>query len=336
MLPLLNNPSLSTGSRILVTGANGYIASHIIDLLLELGYNVRGTIRSPKPWLDEFFHSRHSTTHYESVTLSNLNDATTLDEIMRDVSGVIHVASDVSLSPDTSVIDKTIKSTQLLLQCAAKHSSIRRVVLTSSSTAALLPQPNKPGIRVTHETYNDLAVSLAYSPTTPPAQKPFLVYAASKTEGERHAWNWVRENDPGFVFNTVLPGTNFGKILHPHIPGSTMSFIRGLQAGNDFAVRAIPPQWFINVQDTARLHITALLDRSVTSERIFGFARPFNWTDVLDVLRESGVKDGVLPAVPENEARDLGEVVPSRRAEELLVRSWGREGWVGLEESVLS
>ena len=98
-------------------------------------------------------------------------------------------------------------------------------------------------------------------------------------------------------------------------------------------------EWFVNVQDTARLHISGLLDRSVISERIFGFAKPFNWTDVLDVLRgeegEEG-KDGNLPVAPENEARDLSEVVPSRRAEELLVKSWGREGWVGLRESVLA
>ncbi|PYI07731.1 cinnamoyl-CoA reductase [Aspergillus sclerotiicarbonarius CBS 121057] len=335
----MQNPSLPPGSLILVTGANGYIASHIIDLLLELGYNVRGTVRSPKPWLDDFFRDRHGATRFESVLLSNLNDAVTLNEIMRDVSGVIHVASDVSLSSDLNVITNTVASTQLLLQCAANHKSVRRVVLTSSSAAALLPRPNQSGITVTHETWNDLACTLAHDPTTPPTQKPFLVYAASKTEGERHAWKWVRENNPGYVFNTVLPGTNFGKILHPNIPGSTMSFIHGLRAGNDFALKAIPPQWFVNVQDTARLHITGLLDREVRCERIFAFAKPFNWGDVLEVLYREGEGGvgGDLLRMLENEGRDLSDVGGmSRRAEELIVRSWGREGWVGLEESVLA
>jgi nucleoside-diphosphate-sugar epimerase len=32
--------------RILVTGASGYVASHIIKILLENGHNVRGTVRS--------------------------------------------------------------------------------------------------------------------------------------------------------------------------------------------------------------------------------------------------------------------------------------------------
>ena len=45
--------ALPTGSRILVTAANGYIASHVVDQLLVLGYAVRGTIRAPKPKLNE-------------------------------------------------------------------------------------------------------------------------------------------------------------------------------------------------------------------------------------------------------------------------------------------
>ena len=32
--------------RVLVTGASGYIATHIVKLLLERGYIVRGTVRS--------------------------------------------------------------------------------------------------------------------------------------------------------------------------------------------------------------------------------------------------------------------------------------------------
>jgi nucleoside-diphosphate-sugar epimerase len=48
-----------------------------------------------------------------------------------------------------------------------------------------------------------MAVATAWSRHTPP--DPVMVYAASKTEGERTAWKWVKENQPGFVFNTVLP-----------------------------------------------------------------------------------------------------------------------------------
>ncbi|GKZ52116.1 hypothetical protein AbraIFM66951_000537, partial [Aspergillus brasiliensis] len=47
--------ALPKGALILVTGANGFIASHVSDQLLQMGYRVRGTVRSEKPWLEEHF-----------------------------------------------------------------------------------------------------------------------------------------------------------------------------------------------------------------------------------------------------------------------------------------
>ena len=36
-------------------------------------------------------------------------------------------------------------------------------------------------------------------------------------------------------------------------------------------------EWYIDVQDTARLHVAAVINPDVQNERIFGFADPFNW-----------------------------------------------------------
>ena len=50
-------PTVKRGSRVLVTGANGYISVWIISMLLEQGYRVRGTVRSEKKgkYLREYF-----------------------------------------------------------------------------------------------------------------------------------------------------------------------------------------------------------------------------------------------------------------------------------------
>ncbi|GKT39863.1 aldehyde reductase 2 [Colletotrichum spaethianum] len=50
-------PALPLGFRIVVTGANDFIASHTIDQLLARGYLVRGTVRNPARtrWLAEDF-----------------------------------------------------------------------------------------------------------------------------------------------------------------------------------------------------------------------------------------------------------------------------------------
>ena len=84
-------PTIPVGSWILVTGANGYIASHIINLLLASGYKVKGTVREPKPWLYEFFIDRHGQQNYQSVVVPALEVEGALEEHLEDVRGVLHV-----------------------------------------------------------------------------------------------------------------------------------------------------------------------------------------------------------------------------------------------------
>ena len=43
--PRFNMPAVSTG-KVLVTGANGYVAAWVVKALLEQGFAVRGTVRS--------------------------------------------------------------------------------------------------------------------------------------------------------------------------------------------------------------------------------------------------------------------------------------------------
>jgi nucleoside-diphosphate-sugar epimerase len=137
-------------------------------------------------------------------------------------------ASDTSLSPDPNiVVPRVVNSATNALKAAAKEPSVKRFILTSSSVAAVLSTPNNEGLVVDEseftiwprshkysplnlipDSYDDTAVKLAWDKSTPLDTKPILVYAASKTESERESWKWVRENKPGFVFNTVLPSFN--------------------------------------------------------------------------------------------------------------------------------
>lgn len=54
----------------------------------------------------------------------------------------------------------------------------------------------------------------AWDENTPTDAKPFIIYSASKAEGERAAWNWVIENKPSFTLNTVLPNLVVGEKQH--------------------------------------------------------------------------------------------------------------------------
>lgn len=88
--------AIHPGARILVTGANGYIGSHIVDVLLSLGYLVRGTVRAEKPWLHELFGSKYGPGKFETVVVPELNDKEALIRILSDVSGIAHVVRTVN------------------------------------------------------------------------------------------------------------------------------------------------------------------------------------------------------------------------------------------------
>lgn len=83
--------ALPQGSKILVTGANGYIASHVVDQMLALGYAVRGTVRSPKPWLNEYFDQRYRTNLFETFIVSSFDDTFAVEQALDGVDGVIHL-----------------------------------------------------------------------------------------------------------------------------------------------------------------------------------------------------------------------------------------------------
>jgi len=153
----------------------------------------------------------------------------------------------------------------------------------------------------------------------------------------------------------VLPGGNFGKVLSPQNQGfrSTTMFAAALYNNEadimELFLKNYAPgkldrigliihqltfseEWFVDVQDCARLHVAALLHQEISGERIFAWASPFNWNVVLAEFRKLFPERKFIDDVP-GLWDDLAIVGPARRAEALL-REMGRPGFTTLEESL--
>ncbi|KAF2814725.1 NAD(P)-binding protein [Mytilinidion resinicola] len=333
-----NQLALPRGSLIVVSGANGLIGSNIVDQLLLAGYHVRGTVRSldRTKWMLSHFDAKYGKGKFSLIEVLDMAAPSAYTEAVKGAAGLVHVATPVFSTADPNegiqpVVDGTINA----LEAASNEASIKRVVLTSSSTAASNPQPNKV-VNVDTNSWNEDALKAAWAP--PPyegQQRVVEVYAASKMEGEKAAWEFMRETKPSFVLNAVLPNMNFGNIVsveHQGYPTSA-SLVKALWAGGEGAgfLVGIDPQWFVDVQDDARLHVAALIYEDVKAERLFAFAQPFNWNDILAFFRKLYPGRKFHADFPDL-GRDLSKVA-NERAEELLKR-FGQPGWTSLEDSI--
>lgn len=120
--------TIEKGSTVLVTGANGFIASHIVDQLLQAGYHVRGTVRSKSKadWMYDRFDKQYGSGKFTAVEVPDMVADGAFDEAVKGVCGICHVASILTFSNKASeVIPPTVKGALNILTSASKEPSVK-------------------------------------------------------------------------------------------------------------------------------------------------------------------------------------------------------------------
>jgi len=320
------------GGLILVTGANGYIASHLVDQLIKQGYRVRGTVRdsTAQAWMTSHFGPSFSLVQVPDLAAPNA-----LDEAVKGVDGIAHVASNVQFSHDAEAfIPPVVKAMTNVLEAAAKEPNVKSVVYCSSQAAVYTIQLNVP-FEVTVDTWNESSIEAAWNKDAIPDTPQLLaVYSASKTLAEKGAFDWVKEHQPSFAFNTIIPNVQFGGLVSLKNQGfrSIAGLVKGLWDGFTLGMELITPQWCCYVEDTVLLHIAALVLPGVKNERIFSMAHRFDWNEILDIFKKNYPDHKFLDSLPDV-GRDM-VTIPNERGVELL-RQMGRPGWTSLEEAII-
>lgn len=139
------------GKKVLITGADGFIGSHLVEELLELGCNVRAFVFYNSfnywGWLDTFPKEKLREI---DIFVGDIRDPNAVRKAMENIEEVFHLAALVSIpfsyhSPD-SYVDTNIKGTLNVLQ-AARDLGTKRVLITSTSevygTAQYVPIDEK-------------------------------------------------------------------------------------------------------------------------------------------------------------------------------------------------
>ena len=221
-------------AKILVTGAEGFIGSHLTELLVKEGYDVRAMVQYNSfnnwGWIDTFDKEIKDSL---DIFLGDVRDPNGVRTAMKDVDAVFHLAALIAIpysyhSPDMYV-DTNIKGTLNILQ-AARDLNTERVLVTSTSevygTAQYVPIDEKHPYQ---------------------GQSP---YSATKIGADRLAESFYRSFDlPVSIvrpFNTYGPRQSARAVI-PTIITQLLSGMKEIKLGS-----LEPTRDFNYVKDTAR------------------------------------------------------------------------------------
>ena len=267
--------------RVLVTGAAGFIGSHIAETMQAGGHEVRG--------LDSLTPAVHNgrPDHVPGdLVVGDVRDPAAVDQALAGMDAVCHQAALVGLGVDLSDLpayaDVNVTGTAVLLEAMGRH-GIPRLVFASSMVVygegaydcathgRVRPSPRDPG---------DLAAG-RFEPRCPRCAQPLTTttvaedapldprnaYAASKVAQEHLAASWARLTGGAAI------GLRYHNVYGPRMPrdtpysGVAAIFRSCLENGRPPRVFEDGGQRrdFVHVRDVARANLLALeaVDRAV-------------------------------------------------------------------------
>lgn len=240
-----------------VTGGGGYIGSWLVKSLLENGHTVHATLRDPEnPSKNSCLLSLPGAQERLRLFKADLREEGSFDSAIHGCYGVFHVATPMefgSKDPQNEIVDGAIQGTLNVLKSCKRAQSVRRVVFTSSLSAAI---PVDESLLVIDES---CWTSLDIARHTKDNGR---FYAEAKTLSEKAALQFGKENPPLAVVSIVLPivaGPSMTSTppLSIHmalcmITGNPHLCASLLQAKHSFLGNSVP---FIHVQDACNAHV---------------------------------------------------------------------------------
>lgn len=217
-----------------VTGATGYIASWLVEALLERGCTVHATVRDPEKSL----HLLSLWTGGDRLRIfrGELHEEGSFDEAVKGCDGVFHVAASMEFSVDekenieayvqANIIDPAIKGTLNLLKSCLKSNSVKRVVFTSSISTITARDSNEKWKPIVDESCQIEADHVWNTKASG------WVYALSKLATEEAAFKFAKEN--GIDLVSVITTTVAGPFFTTNVPSSVKVLLSPITGDTEF------------------------------------------------------------------------------------------------------
>jgi dihydroflavonol-4-reductase len=288
---------MTSGDKVLVTGASGFVGSAVAAKLVERGFSVRALVRATSP-----------RTHLAGLDLEyvqgDLRDAETIRPAMAGVRYLFHVAADYRLwaRDRNEIVINNVTGTRVMME-EALHAGVERIVYTSS-VATLAVQRDGTSV--------DETVPLE-------ELKAIGAYKRSKVAAERLVERMIAQQGlPAVIVNPSTPigprdvkPTPTGRIIVEAALGRIPAFVdTGLN--------------LVHVDDVAQGHLAAL-DRGKIGERYILGGQNVQFSEMLAVIAN------LIGRRPPRVRLPRSAIVPLALAAETVARFTGREPFVTMD-----
>ncbi|KAK2464725.1 hypothetical protein APHAL10511_003301 [Amanita phalloides] len=286
-------PNVASGSKILVTGANGFIATYAIRDLLEQGYTVRGTVRSEARGAFVRNEFRSYGDRFELAIVEDVIKEGAFDEAIKDVDAILHLAAPVlkKYKHPKEVIDPAVNGTLGILRSAQAVSSVKRVILMGSCVSVTSPSPS-PNKVWNENNWNEWCLE-EYEKNGVNTPED-VVYQVEKVLSERAAWSFYNENKHQLSWDmaVILPPFVFGPYIGEAKNPSEMNYTAKVfydyivdfnSLGQPNEALASHAFIWVHVRDISLSLVKSLSVAEVAGERMIVSAGGFTWQDWIDV-----------------------------------------------------
>lgn len=275
-------PAIQPPTKVLVTGANGFIASWVVRDLLEQGYFVKGTVRSVEKgeYLKNYF--ANYTSKLEVIVIEDITKEGAFDEAVKGVEAIAHMASPITVNRVRveDVIEPATKGTTGLLQSALRYGqSIKRIVYTSSAAAVRPETSELPTFTLFSEKdWNVRAIEILNEQGDKTSAA--TTYHASKTLAEQSAWKFAKDHkhEISWDLTSLNPSLTLGPVINDVTDSSSLRTsmrwfydnvvdpTKSAEVGSNSLV-GTGNSW-VDVRDVAKAHRLALEKEEAGDERI--------------------------------------------------------------------
>lgn len=321
-------------TRVLLTGGSGFIAAHVLELLLKRGHSVVTTVRSQGK-ADKIKEAHPNAGQNLSFAIvEDIAQENAFDNAVKSdppFEAVIHTASPFHFNVtdvQKQLLDPAVIGTTGILKSVKKNApSVKRVVITSSFASILNPfKGAAPGKTYSESDWNPITHEQAL-------ENPANGYRASKTFAEKAAWDFVEKEKPNFDVATICPPLVFGPIVHYLNSLDALNtsnerirdFIQGKLRDSSDEPMGGAFAW-VDVRDVALAHVNAVEQQDAGGKRFFTTAGTFDNRQIVDAIRSNfpEYKDKVPPETWKGGALPVEGVygVDNARTTQLIGGKW--------------